>query len=119
MNTKSENQNEALQQGQSAPTPPVDRSPVPSIGRIVHYTLTDADAKSIEQRRQSMREKGYHMGNDAHEGQVYPAMVVAAWGTTPDSCVNLQVILDGYDTFWATSRSRGEGPGTWSWPPRN
>ncbi|GAA4560510.1 hypothetical protein [Planotetraspora kaengkrachanensis] len=31
---------------------------------------------------------------------------------------NLQVLLDGNDAYWATSRTEGDEPGRWSWPPR-
>jgi hypothetical protein len=31
--------------------------------------------------------------------------------------VNLQVVLDGNDHYWATSRIQGDEPGQWRWPP--
>jgi hypothetical protein len=42
-------------------------------------------------------------------------MVVRTFG---GPAANLQVHLDGTDTYWATSRCEGEGPGFWAWPPR-
>ena len=32
-------------------------------------------------------------------------MVVAAWVPTPESAVNLKVMLDGADNYWVTSTS--------------
>lgn len=103
----------------------------PTIGRIVHYTLTAHDAAEINRRRTDWTRnrhdevsgerggKGYqaHVGNTAAEGDVYPATIVRVW-SEPHVTVNLQVHLDGNDTFWATSRAEGAKPGTWSWPPR-
>jgi hypothetical protein len=105
----------------------------PSIGRIVHYTLADYDADAINKRRDDFNahkqtlagpvQPGHrgatghmaHVGNHASAGDVYPAMVVRTFG---GPAVNLQVHLDGTDTYWATSRTEGDGPGTWAWPPR-
>ncbi|MEU5863527.1 hypothetical protein ABZ815_20320 [Nonomuraea sp. NPDC047529] len=47
-------------------------------------------------------------------GDVFPAMVVRTSGTAH---ANLQVHLDGNDTYWVTSRIEGDQPGTWHWPP--
>lgn len=107
----------------------------PSIGRIVHYTLSEQDAKAINTRRLDFQafqrshthphEAGQpgatghqaHVGNHAAAGQTFPAVVVASFGGTS---VNLQVTLDGNDTYWATSRGEGEASehGKWIWPPR-
>jgi hypothetical protein len=89
---------------------------VPTIGRIVHYALSEQDAKRIEQLRWSLPTD--NRGNTAEAGQVYPALIVRTWGETPESAVQLQVFLDGSDTYWATSRSHGDDPGQWIWPPR-
>ena len=102
-----------------------------SIGRIVHYTLSEHDAEAINRRRKDFREytkdctadgtypaEGYvaHVGNDAKAGDQYPAMIVRVFEAA-HSC-NLQVFLDGTDTFWACSVSEGEGGRHWNWPPR-
>ena len=101
----------------------------PTIGRIVHYTLTQADADAINKRRTDWERnrhdevsgdrggKGYiaHVGNHAAAGDVCPAMVVR---TFDGHAANLQVHLDGTDTYWATSRTEGDGEGHWAWPPR-
>jgi len=108
----------------------------PTIGRIVHYTLNDADATAINVRRADFQafqrshahphEAGQpgatghvaHVGNHAEAGQTYPAVVVRVFDPSVTTS-NLQVLLDGNDTYWATSRLEGEGPGTWAWPARS
>ncbi len=119
---------------------------IPTIGRIVHYRLTNEDAAHINRRRTTgasiatrmrLGVGGFHrdadgpddlrawpagaqahIGNEAHEGDTYPMLIVRVWGPTATSAVNGQVFLDGTDVFWATSRTVGEGPGTFSWPVR-
>ena len=110
-----------------------------TIGRTVHYTLNEQDAAEINRRRtsgKSIAERmkvqisqvetetpilGWptgaqaHIGNEAAAGQVFPAVSVRVW--TP-AMANLQVLLDGNDVYWATSRHEGTEPGTWAWPPR-
>lgn len=100
----------------------------PTIGRIVHYVLSKHD--------------GVHDGAfpsyRCAEGEIVSAIVTAVWS---DTCVNLQVILDGsnhgYDQRrhpdrpggfenvpatmrWVTSAGYSEWhqPRTWHWPPR-
>ncbi|WP_457028091.1 hypothetical protein [Kitasatospora sp. P5_F3] len=108
----------------------------PTIGRIVHYTLTDQDAAAINKRRDDFRAHqrtiakaadpgqpgatGHmaHVGNHAEAGQTFPAMIARIWDTNPAPGCNLQVVLDGTDTYWATSRHEGTEPGNWAWPPR-
>lgn len=86
----------------------------PTIGRMVHYTLSEIDANLIQSRR------GYAAmhaapipSNIVNAGDVYPATIVRTFG---GHAVNLRVQLDGEDTYWACSRLLGEGPGTWAWP---
>lgn len=101
----------------------------PSIGRIVIYTCSREDAEQINRRRADARDRmdwhraiksgaQVHVGNAAEEGSRYPAVVVACWGNTPQAAVNLKVLLDGTDDFWATSVCVGEGPRTFAWPVR-
>lgn len=98
--------------------------PKPSLGRVVLYKITRADAQSINARREDaeMNRPGdkrsgvmVHVGNRAHHGDVYAADVVRVWN---ESSVNLQVKLDGNDLFWVTSVAQGEDEGEWTWPPR-
>jgi hypothetical protein len=99
---------------------------IPTIGRIVHYKLSAYEARAINQRRMDCElERQISaryanpiccIGNDAHEGDVFPMMIVRVWGDTPGSAVNGQVFLDGNDVFWVTSVSVGVGPNTFAWP---
>ena len=110
----------------------------PQAGSQVLYTLASGDAEQINRRRldagayrrlhpanHTLTQAGHpgrtgfiaHFGNAAEEGQVYPAFVVRDWDEAGGT-VNLQVLLDGNDTYWATSRLPGDGPGTWRWPGR-
>ena len=104
----------------------------PALASMVLYTLTADDAKVINQRRDDhfsylakharpVRIPGEpgatghigHAGNQVHEGNQFPATIVRVWA---DDSVNLQVLLDGNDTYWATSRHKGDGHGEWQWP---
>ncbi|MEU0213692.1 hypothetical protein ABZ281_00740 [Streptomyces sp. NPDC006265] len=96
----------------------------PTIGRTVHYRASADDAVRINKRRKDAYKSGAyaqedgtiaHVGNDVSEGQIFPAVVVRVWDV---GTANLQVLLDGNDTFWATSRKEGEDVGTWHWPER-
>ena len=109
----------------------------PTVGCIVHYRLTNEQAKFTNARRDDarvnfsrMREErpGFqaHVGNNVSEGATVPLMVVCVWANEyPDNDsrskdgVNGQAVLDGNDTLWVTSAKEGDGPGTWSWPPRD
>ncbi len=109
-------------------------APIPTIGRIVHYALSESDAAAINRRRDDaiaarhnpatvdtkLKPTGeqVHTGNRASEGDVYPMVIVRCWGTTPVSAVNGQVLLDGNDTLWVTSVTVGEGPRRFVWPSR-
>lgn len=91
----------------------------PTIGRIVHYTLSDDDAGQINSRR-AANAGGPQIGNPVAPRNVFPAMVVRCWSAGQ---VNLQVFLDGGDVFWATSRgqnydSNTPTPGQWHWPKK-
>jgi hypothetical protein len=88
--------------------------PLPTIGRTVLYRLSDDDARRITQQRANNGTRG----NVVEEGQVFPAVVVRIFPGNPHGVVNLKVLLDGPDEFWATSRHEGDEPGTWSWPER-
>lgn len=90
-----------------------------TLGRIVMYTLNQADVDAIRENRATLASRQY---NDVAPGQMFAAQVVRTFGDAsrpshaPD--VNLVVQLDGADTFWATSRTEGAGPGHWHWPSR-
>lgn len=103
----------------------------PTVGRIVHYTLTADNADAVNRRRQYAHDhqnlslgpdairgatgEQTHTGNKANEGDVLPMLIVRVWDS---GLVNGQVYLDGSDTLWVTSAAEGEGSGQWAWPPR-
>ena len=104
--------------------PRVDQ--IPTIGRIVIYTLTDQDAEAINRRRTTGPEIAAriaaiprewplgaqaHIGNSVEQGMSFPMVIVRTWGSDPSSAVQGQVMLDGNDTYWATSRVCGEHAG--------
>lgn len=97
----------------------------PSIGRIVHYTLSAQDVDTIACRRSaSGRYLAEHLesvqilvGNPVREGDVFPMMIVRVWEASMP-LVQGQVFLDGSDTLWVTSITEGTEPGTYAWPPR-
>ena len=105
---------------------------IPTPGRTVEYTLNFHDAEAINRRRKDttrniakIREDalGYvaHVGNDVREGDTYPMVIVRVWGgdsPTEQTAVNGQVLLDGTDTYWATSRNQGGAAGQWRPYPR-
>jgi hypothetical protein len=106
---------------------------IPSIGRIVQYSLDVSDAEQIMRRRTvggsiaaRMAQKPpmwpagaqAHIGNMVAEGDIFPMLIIRVWGPNEDGLVNGQVFLDGNDVFWAMSVKVGEGPGTFSWPAR-
>lgn len=92
-------------------------------GRIVHYRLNQDDVDQIMRQRTTgadiaarIHGAQAYSGNSVAPGDYYPAIVVRTWpGAT---AVNLQVMLDGCDNYWATSRTEGDQDGQWCWPPR-
>jgi len=102
---------------------------IPTIGRIVLYCLSAADAEAINRRRttgaaiaQRLEHGAWHPGAQAHignfvdEGDVVPGIVVRMYG---EDCISVRAFLDGTDDFWATSISVSEGaePGKFHWMP--
>lgn len=99
----------------------------PSIGRIVIYTLSEDDAEKINRRRitghdlhKALDTGKWHPGAQAHFGNPvvcgdeFPMIIV---GVDPGGdFVNGQVMLDGNDTYWATSVHFGTGQRQWKWP---
>ena len=112
----------------------------PTIGRIVHYKLSSADAEDINRRRMhgsgpnsaSKDESGpiVHIGNKVTVGETVPMVLTKVWPEVNDGVgrqrlesVNGQVFLDGVfldgnDTLWIASVFKGEQIGQWDWPPR-
>jgi hypothetical protein len=109
----------------------------PSIGRIVHYQLTEQDAAEITRRRTDgpsiaarIAEGKWptgaqaHVGNPVKAGDVFPMVIVRVWDASEQGAVNGRVLLDGSDEFWATSRCQvatdsTDKAGCWFAPPRS
>lgn len=100
---------------------------IPTPGRIVQYTLSEQDALSINKRRKDAHTSGIaatesgavvHFGNGVSAGDTYPMVIVRCWGSTEESSINGQVLLDGNDTLWVTSVSQGDGERHWREFPR-
>jgi len=104
---------------------------IPTVGRIVHYSLDALDVERILKDRAerdlvrgSANLPPKYWGNQPYLGQAYPAVIVVAWGKDETSMANLQVLLDGEDTLWVTSKGQHLDPSTepdaghWIAPPR-
>lgn len=98
---------------------------IPSPGRIVEYTLNALDAQAIYERREHSRwsnasreSVGIAYGNLASVGDIYPMVIVRVWGDSEAAAVNGQVLLDGIDIHWVTSRVQGDAEGQWREFPR-
>lgn len=84
---------------------------IPTIGRIVVYNTTEAE-------RNALRLLGCNASDEL------PAVIVAVWGDTPQSAINVKVMVDGnHPDLWKTSialgspDADGKYPGsTWHWP---
>lgn len=81
------------------------------LGQAVMYTLSKQDCDQIINLRRSAG-LGTKRGNEPRPGDVLPAVIVKTNDTMLGNSVglephvNLQVMLDGDDTYWATSRLR-------------
>ncbi len=84
---------------------------MPFLGKTVLYTLTEEDADRIKLVRDTEAPLG-RRGNPVAEGQQCKASIVRVFGSpTPTSSFNIQVELDGNDSYWVTSTLYGDGPG--------
>lgn len=102
----------------------------PTIGRIVHYRLTDKDVEQITRRRQDAKNSldwhrsnrtgaQVHVGNPVVAGDVYPLIITKVMSDAPDfNAFNGQVMLDGNDSLWVKNISIGDAEGDAFWPPR-
>jgi hypothetical protein len=87
-----------------------------TIGRIVHYRLTEEDAQLIRTLRASANQLALPAEMqefDVRAGEVYPAIAVKVYGPHQAS---LQVFIDAPFPLWAKGRSEGEGVGEYLWP---
>lgn len=87
----------------------------PTVGSHVFYKIAEADLPLIDERAPQHKPgaASVYLRNHVRAGQVYPAQVVAVFGS--GTTANLMVQLDGYGQFWATSRVEGSGPGQYAW----
>lgn len=107
---------------------------IPTPGRIVAYKISAPDAEAINKRRADLHTSGFaqqntggqcHIGNGVALGDVYPMVITKVWSSMDGGAVNGQVLLDGNDALWVTSRAElldeqtGEPtPGYWAPFPR-
>lgn len=87
----------------------------PRVAELVEYTLSEADAAEIARQRADLADLTSRRMNPHGHGKVCAAVVVATFG---GPAANLQVLLDGDGSYWATSRMPGGPgePGTWRRP---
>jgi hypothetical protein len=105
-----------LTSSEDADTPATPATQALPVGRVVHYRLSAGDIGEIDRNTPQRDGDGRVVRNAVRVGQVYPAQVVAVFGSA--TVANLVVQLDGTATHWTTSRSCGDGEGQWSWPER-
>jgi len=93
-------------------------------GRVVHYVLSEDDAKLINERRKAANQTPvneripgiqYYVGNNVEPGKHCPMVITEVWNV--DGLVNGKVLLDGQDDYWVTSKyySDEKKPYTWHW----
>jgi len=103
--------------------------PKPSIGRMVHYALTEDEADEINARRTDAvrselvkRRPGHmaHVGNTVIEEQIVSMTITAVHDGeyVGHYRVNGQCTLDGNDTLWVEGADLGNEAGRWNWPER-
>ena len=103
---------------------------VPTVGRSVHYALTEQDCRQIVSQRAGrvadVSQDGHHSvaiwyGNMPYPGDIRPMEIVAV---NSNGSVTGQVKLDGNDVLWKPSamylseRLLPGQLGRWFWPPR-
>lgn len=79
----------------------------PTVGRIVHYRLSDQDINDVFLMVGSR--------SDARADDVLPSVIIR---THEQGVVDLQVFLDAPGALYRTSVSHGDHQRQWSWPPR-
>ena len=87
------------------------KTPDPTPGRIVEYTLTEADAARILAERTPFG--GY--GNGSHPGDVVPLIVVRG---LDERHVSGQAFVDAPQTLWVADAAEGDAPGEWHYPAK-
>ena len=77
----------------------------PVLGQQVFYIVTDEEITTMNNQ------------SNCNSQQILPATIVAVWGDTPESAVNIKIHLDGEGDLWKTSITQGTSPGDWKMPP--
>jgi hypothetical protein len=99
-----------------------------TVGRIVHYVLSEKDVNRIHASRAKQLPEDTPRGLQINHGNPvnlsdhdHVAMIIVAvfpneFGTNEPG-INGQVFLDGNDQLWVTSARYDEGksPGSWHW----
>ena len=90
---------------------------VPTIGRIVHYKVSENDVQHY-----TFRPMDHPSFNLPYPGDVFPMVIT---NVNPDSdgvvrTLSGNVIVNNGTMFWTGSVTEGLGdvPGQWFWPPR-
>jgi len=95
-------------------------APEPTVGRIVLYRLSQADADRINTRRvygaKGADGSALEEGESVQAGVEYPAVITSVGA---NGVVNLHVFADGNHGVWAKGVSQGSDGGGWSWPKVN
>lgn len=105
----------------AAPPAPAQR---PSIGRIVHYRISQREVEDWHIRR--IGSGGRYYGDTLRAGQVLPLMIVRVDSPVMTAglpvTVNGQLFLDGNDCVWlerVPEAREQDPPGSgWFWPAR-
>lgn len=89
-------------------------NPVASVGRIVHYRVTEKDLYSI---------RFHHPGTLSVEGDILPMLIVRVWvagGSGEVAYVSGRLFVDGEGpgSIWLPKVEEGTEPGQWYWPER-
>ncbi len=99
-------------------------------GRIVYFVFSQQAVEEVMRRRTtgaSIAERivlrtwplgaQAHIGNAVQAGDIYPAMVVRVEARSENGHVNLKVMLDGSDDYWAPSVPFDlvKRPYSWHW----
>lgn len=99
-------------------------------GRIVYFVFDEKSAAEVMRRRTTgldiarrLKEGIWpcgaqaHIGNSVFKGTVAPAAVVAVHVAHPNNSVNLKVLIDWADEYWAQNVpfDSDKQPGSWHW----
>lgn len=90
----------------------------PRLGKCVLYTLSEADAKQIIQDRRNAGIAAAR-GNDPHEGDTYPAIIVRDFGSTAEQVAaahDSSVVMIRSQWRAANGKAREEDRGLPGWP---